>query len=115
MYCDCRHLFPKAARLAKPDENVFSHTPQHQLAYGSEGETERDLESSPDCFLSFAQLVKDQGNPTSSEHPSHKQEETIHGAGQGQLAVSFRQDTQRRSEMLTAQSVSQCCLTASTQ
>lgn len=71
---------------------MFSLKPhQPQLAYGSEGETERGLESSPDCFLSLAQLVEDQGKATDSERPSHRRGETAHEAGQGQLAVSFRQ------------------------
>lgn len=107
LYCDrtcdcdygCRQLFPKAARLAKPDEHVFSHTPYHQPTYGSEGETERDLDSSPDCFRSFTQLVEDQGKPSSSESLSHKQGKSIHGAGQGQLAVSFRQVPSCRSKI----------------
>lgn len=92
--CECgrRHLFPKAARLAKP-ERAFSHAPQHQPAYGSEGETERDLDSSPESILSFTQLVEDQGKAASSERQSHRQGEAIHGAGQGQLAVSCRQVT----------------------
>lgn len=66
---------------------MFSHKAQHQLAYGSEGDTERDPESSPDRFSFLSQLVEDQGKPSSYEH--QRQGETVHGAGQ--LAVSFRQ------------------------
>uniref|UniRef100_A0A4W4EZX9 PDS5 cohesin associated factor A n=1 Tax=Electrophorus electricus TaxID=8005 RepID=A0A4W4EZX9_ELEEL len=54
-------FFPKAAKVTQRDGIVHSH-PRHRLSvYGSEGETERELESSPESFLSLTQLVEDQG------------------------------------------------------
>ncbi|XP_036438967.1 sister chromatid cohesion protein PDS5 homolog A isoform X3 [Colossoma macropomum] len=82
-------FFQKVARVGKQDEIVDKH---HRNVYGSEGDTERELESSPERFFFLTPLVKDQGRNISPQKgctPSRRKRDTSYGAGQGKLSVSF--------------------------
>lgn len=81
MFCFC----PRSAKVAQRDHQVSLKT------YGSEGETEREFESSPEYVLSLTQLLEQQGETIHTQlrgAPGPKQEVSIYTAEQGELSVS---------------------------
>lgn len=71
--------------VAQRDQQVSLKT------YGSEGETEREFESSPEYLLSLTQLLEQQGETIHTQllgATGPNQEVSIYAPEQGELSVS---------------------------
>lgn len=78
-------------RVAQREQQAYQDIRLSQKTYGSEGETEREFESSPEYVLSLTQLQEQQEEAILKQlrgAAGPKMRESTYAAEQGELSVS---------------------------